>query len=340
MEQNKNILVTGGAGYIGAHTCKALSKAGYTPVVYDNLSSGYKSFVRWGKFIQGDILDFEHLHQTMLSIKPLGIIHFASLIQVGESVMFPGKYYRNNTVGSLTILEAMRASGIENIVVSSTAAVYGNPVTVPVSESSPSAPLNPYGTSKAMMEQLLEDYGIAHGIRHAALRYFNAAGADPDGEIGERHVPETHLIPRIFMAAKGEIVALTLFGDDYPTADGSCIRDYIHVCDLAEAHILALEKLLQGTKSIKTNLGTGQGYSVFEIINASRRIIGKDIPYSIAPRRAGDSPALVAQASKAKEILGWQAKNSALENIISTAWNWFLKDKAERLKVMRQGLPA
>lgn len=327
---SKTILVTGGAGYIGAHTCKALSRAGYTPVVFDNLSGGYESFVRWGELIKGDILDTAHLTAVMRDKKPLGIIHFASFIQVGESVELPGKYYRNNTMGSLSILEAMRASGVENIVVSSTAAVYGEPETVPIDENSPSAPVNPYGASKAMMERLLDDFETAHGIRSAALRYFNAAGADPEGEVGERHNPETHLIPRVFMAAEGEIPSLKLFGDDYPTPDGTCVRDYIHVCDLAEAHILAMEKLAAGARGIKANLGTGHGYSVRQIIDESRRVIGKDIPYSISPRRAGDSPSLVAGVERAKDIMGWQAKYSSLENIISTAWNWFLQDREHR----------
>ena len=331
MTQKATVLVTGGAGYIGSHTCKALSRAGYEPLVFDDLSAGYESFVQWGELIRGNIMDTALLTKVMREAKPLGVIHFASFIQVGESVELPGKYYRNNTGGSLSILEAMRASGVENIVVSSTAAVYGEPEAVPIDESSPLAPVNPYGASKFMMERILDDFGHAHGLRSAALRYFNAAGADPDGEVGERHNPETHLIPRVFMAAEGEIPALKLFGDDYPTPDGTCIRDYIHVCDLADAHISALEKLAAGARAIKANLGTGHGYSVKQIIDESRRVIGKEIPYSISPRRAGDSPSLVAKVDRAKDILGWQAKYSSLENIISTAWNWFLKDKEKRL---------
>lgn len=331
MTQKATVLVTGGAGYIGSHTCKALSRAGYEPLVFDDLSAGYESFVQWGELIRGNIMDTALLTKVMREAKPLGVIHFASFIQVGESVELPGKYYRNNTGGSLSILEAMRSSGVENIVVSSTAAVYGEPEAVPIDESSPLAPVNPYGASKFMMERILDDFGHAHGLRSAALRYFNAAGADPDGEVGERHNPETHLIPRVFMAAEGEIPALKLFGDDYPTPDGTCIRDYIHVCDLADAHISALEKLAAGARAIKANLGTGHGYSVKQIIDESRRVIGKEIPYSISPRRAGDSPSLVAKVDRAKDILGWQAKYSSLENIISTAWNWFLKDKEKRL---------
>lgn len=333
MTKKIKVMVTGGAGYIGSHTCKALASAGYDPVVFDNLSAGYESFVQWGELIRGDIMDTATLTKVMQDLKPLGVIHFASFIQVGESVELPGKYYRNNTGGSLSILEAMRASHVKNIVVSSTAAVYGEPDLVPIDESSPLAPLNPYGASKLMMERLLDDFEHAHGIRSAALRYFNAAGADPDGDVGERHNPETHLIPRVFMAALGEIAALKLFGDDYPTPDGTCVRDYIHVCDLADAHILALEKLAGGARGIKANLGTGHGYSVKQIIDESRRVIGKEIPYSISPRRAGDSPSLVARVDRAKDILGWQAKHSSLENIISTAWNWFLKDMDERLNL-------
>lgn len=325
------ILVTGGAGYIGAHACKTLAQAGYEPVVYDDLSGGYAAFVRWGELVQGNILDTERLTALMRRFKPLGVIHFASFIQVGESMLFPGKYYRNNALGSLSILEAMRAAGVENIVVSSTAAVYGEPEAVPIPEGSPLAPVNPYGASKAMMERFLDDYEAAHGFHAAALRYFNAAGADPDGEIGERHRPETHLIPRVFMAAAREIPALRLFGDDYPTPDGTCIRDYIHVSDLATAHLAALEKLLGGARGLKVNLGTGRGYSVRQIIDESRRVTGLEIPCSIEPRRAGDAPSLVAQAALAKEILGWQASCSSLENIIATAWAWFLQDRENRL---------
>lgn len=325
------ILVTGGAGYIGAHACKALAQAGYEPVVYDDLSGGYAAFARWGELVRGNILDTERLSSLMRRIKPLGVIHFASFIQVGESMRLPGKYYRNNAGGSLSILEAMRAAGVENIVVSSTAAVYGEPEAVPIPERSPLAPVNPYGASKAMMERLLDDYEAAHGFHAAALRYFNAAGADPDGEIGERHRPETHLIPRVFMAAAGEIPALRLFGDDYPTPDGTCIRDYIHVSDLASAHLAALEKLLGGARGLKLNLGTGRGYSVRQIIDESRRVTGLEIPCSIEPRRAGDAPSLVAEAALAKEILGWKADCSSLENIIATAWAWFLHDRENRL---------
>lgn len=335
MAEKHKVLVTGGAGYIGSHTCKALAGAGYEPVVYDNLSGGYESFVRWGDFIRGDITDGAALGEAMRKVKPLGVIHFASFIQVGESVLLPGKYYANNFCGSLSILEAMRRAGVENIVVSSTAAVYGEPEDVPISEESPQAPLNPYGASKAMMERALDDFAAAHGLRGAALRYFNAAGADPDCEVGERHLPETHLIPRVFMAAEGEIPALALFGDDYPTPDGTCIRDYIHVCDLAEAHVLALEKLAAGASGIKANLGTGHGYSVRQIIDEARRVIGRDIPYSISPRRAGDSPSLVAAVDRAAELLGWRAKYSSLENIIATAWNWFLRDKEKRRELTR-----
>lgn len=326
MQPKAKVLVTGGAGYIGSHTCKALLGAGYEPVVFDNLSAGYESFVQWGELIHGDIMDTALLTQVMQTVKPIGVIHFASFIQVGESVELPGKYYRNNTGGSLSILEAMRASGVENIVVSSTAAVYGEPEIVPIAESSPMAPLNPYGASKLMMERLLDDFEHAHGLRSAALRYFNAAGGDPDGDVGERHNPETHLIPRVFMAAEGEIPALKLFGDDYPTPDGTCVRDYIHVRDLASAHRLALEKLAQGEKVLKLNLGTGTGYSVMQIIKASEKITGKSVPYSIGPRRPGDVPALVAQAGKARDVLGWEPVCSGLDNILETAWRWYVKD--------------
>jgi len=324
---DKKVLVTGGAGYIGAHTCKALALAGYSPLVYDNLSAGYRDFVRWGELVHGDVLDIHKLCEVMRVHAPLGVIHFAARIEVGESVLNPGLFYRNNVGGILSLLEAMRLSGLRNIVVSGTCAIYGAPERQPIAEDAPILPLSPYAASKAMMERILDDFEAAHGLRSAVLRYFNASGADPEGEIGERHRPETHLIPRVFMAAAGEIPAFTLYGEDYPTQDGTCLRDYIHVNDLASAHILALEKLLQGEGGLKLNLGTGQGYSVREILEKSRQITGRNIPCSTLPRRPGDSPALVGQVSLAKEKLGWQAGHSSLENILSTAWEWHRRDR-------------
>ncbi|MDR2893141.1 MAG: UDP-glucose 4-epimerase GalE [Deltaproteobacteria bacterium] len=344
--EKRKVLVIGGAGYIGSHTCKDLAENGYHPVVFDNLSTGHRDFLRWGEFVQGDILDTDHLSETMAAHQPCGVIHFAASINVGESVTDPGKYYRNNVYGTLCILEAMRRSGLRNLVVSSSCAVYGEPAgrsrgsinppdslgpLDPIDESTPFAPMSPYGASKAFMERMLDDFEISCGLHGACLRYFNAAGADPDSGIGERHYPETHLIPRIFMAASEMIPALSLFGDDYPTPDGTCLRDYIHVLDLASAHRLALEKLLGGAKSLKLNLGTGQGRSVKEIIELSQEITGREVPYRIEKRRAGDVPALVAEASLVRATLGWEPKHSALENILRTAWNWFERDYNNQL---------
>ncbi|MDR2503160.1 MAG: UDP-glucose 4-epimerase GalE [Deltaproteobacteria bacterium] len=326
----KKVLVTGGAGYIGAHACKALAEAGYTPVVYDNLFSGHRDFIRWGEFIHGDILDARTLRAAMRRTAPLGVMHFAARIEVGESVRDPGLFYRVNAGGVLTLLESMRDEGVNCLVLSGTCAVYGTPERSPVSEDAPLRPISPYAASKAMMERMLDDFEAAHGLRGAVLRYFNAAGADPGGEIGERHRPESHLIPRVFMAACGDTPALALYGDDYATPDGTCLRDYIHVNDLARAHVLALEKLLQGGRGFKINLGTGRGYSVREVLEKSRAVLGRDIPFSILPRRPGDSPALVGEVALAKRALGWRAEHSSLEHILHTAWEWFKKDRPNR----------
>ncbi|MDR1241642.1 MAG: UDP-glucose 4-epimerase GalE [Deltaproteobacteria bacterium] len=322
------VLVTGGAGYIGAHTCKELAAHGYVPVVYDNFVTGHMDFVRYGEFCHGDVTDTAKLVELILQKKPLGVIHFASFINVGESVLDPGKYYVNNLHGTLSLLEAMRVTGLRAIVVSGTCAVYGETEAERVGEETPFNPMNPYAASKAFMERFLDDYGAAYGFKSAVLRYFNASGADGDAELGERHKPETHLIPRVFMAACGLIPALSVFGTDYPTPDGTCLRDYIHVSDLAVAHRLALEKLLAGGQSFKVNLGTGTGYSVREIVERCGRIAGKKIPFTLEGRRAGDVPSLVARVDAAKKILGWIPCHSSLDNILSTAWKWFEKDNA------------
>ena len=332
MPEKNKVLVIGGAGYIGSHTCKDLAENGYIPVVFDNLSAGHKDFLRWGEFAPGDILDQAALVKTMSVHRPCGVIHFAASINVGESVTDPGKFYRNNVYGTLCILEAMRLSGVRNLVVSSSCAVYGEPESIPIGEDTPFCPMSPYGASKAFMERMLDDFEAAFGLHGACLRYFNASGADSGGEIGERHYPETHLIPRVFMAASKMIPALSLFGDDYPTPDGTCLRDYVHVNDLASAHRLALEKLVQGEKSLKLNLGTGQGYSVKRIIELSEAITGRKVPYSIEKRRPGDVPALVAKAGLARASLGWEPKHSSLENILATAWNWFEKDRDNQIR--------
>ncbi len=318
---NKNILVTGGAGYIGSHTCKALAARGYTPVTLDSMVYGHKWAVKWGPLIKGDIADRAVLDAVFDEYKPEGVIHFAAFIAVGESVQDPAKYYRNNSVGTLTLLETMRDHGVKPIVFSSTAAMYGMPQVVPIPEDHPQWPINPYGWSKFMVERMLEDFGRAYGTRHCALRYFNAAGADPDGEIGEAHDPETHLIPLVLEAARNPERNVTVFGTDYDTPDGTCIRDYIHVNDLADAHIRALGYLADND-SAAINLGTGTGNSVQEIIEAARSVTGLDIDPVIGARRAGDPSRLVADRTMAKEKLGWEPQHVDISETITHAWNW------------------
>lgn len=316
------VLVTGGAGYIGSHTCKELARDGHEVITYDNLSTGHRSLVKWGAFEHGDILDLARLREVMRRYRPDGVIHFAAKSQVGESVRLPGLYFRNNMFGTLNILEAMRDEGVQSIVVSGTCAVYGQPDIVPITEDAPTAPVNPYGVSKLFMEHMLRDFETAHDLRHMVLRYFNAAGCDPEGETGERHDPETHLIPRALMAVTGDAPELELFGEDYATPDGTCIRDYIHVCDLARAHVLALHRLETGGASGCLNLGTGTGFSVREIIESINRVTGRTVPFRVAPRRPGDPPRLVADARRAGSLLNWSAEQSTVDNIIRTAWQW------------------
>lgn len=316
------ILVTGGAGYIGSHTCKALAQQGYTVVVYDNLSTGHRELVRWGDFVHGDILDTQRLRACIRQHRIEGIIHFAASAYVGESVTDPGKYFRNNVCGTLSILDAMRDEGVPYIVVSGTCAVYGSPEKIPITEDTPTNPINPYGASKLFMERMLADYEKAHGIKWMSLRYFNAAGCDPDGETGEWHEPETHLIPRALMAAMGQIPTLEIFGDDYPTPDGTCIRDYVHVSDLADAHVRGMNFLAEGGGSQLINLGTGQGFSIREVLAAVKDVTGRVVPYVLSGRRAGDPAVLVADSSKAQEQLGWKMRNETLLRILRTAWKW------------------
>ena len=316
------VLVAGGAGYIGSHTCKALAAAGFTPVVYDDLSSGHRRAVRWGPLEIGDIRDPVRLAEVMMRYRPAAVLHFAAVIAVGESVVDPGKYYRTNVAGSIALLEAMRAHGIGTLVFSSTAAVYGVPQRQPIDEGQPRAPVNPYGWSKAMVEQMLADHAVAHGLRWAALRYFNACGADPEGETGEAHDPEYHLIPRALMAAAGRLPHLDLFGTDYPTPDGTCIRDYIHVGDLAAAHVAALRHLLGGGASLAANLGVGHGFSVREVIAAVQAATGRTVPVRFGPRREGDSPELVADPGLARRVLGFAPRVTSLAEMVGTAWNW------------------
>jgi len=320
-----NILITGGAGYIGSHACKALAHAGYTPITYDNLVYGHRWAVQWGPLEVGDILDRQRLDAVVAHYRPEAVMHFAAYAYVGESVQDPGKYYRNNVAGSLTLLEAVRDHNVPYFIFSSTCATYGIPQVLPLREDHPQHPINPYGASKLMIERMLQDFDYAHGLRFMSLRYFNAAGADPDGEIGEAHDPETHLIPLILDVAAGKRPTITIYGDDYSTPDGTCIRDYIHVTDLAQAHVLALRALEQGSPSMAFNLGNGQGFSVREVIDLAVQVTGRPIAATVGPRRPGDPPRLVADATTCRKILGWKPTHAALEDILATAWAWHQK---------------
>lgn len=323
------ILVTGGAGYIGSHTCKALAAAGHEVIVYDNLSTGFRKLAKWGECIRGDILDEEKLRACLHTHKLEGIIHFAAFSQVGESVSNPDRYIRNNVGGTLNILESMRDTGVRNIVVSSTAAVYGIPEHCPITEDMPAHPINPYGETKLFMEWMLTDFARAYGISWTALRYFNAAGADPESECGECHTPETHLIPRALMAVTGELKDFRIMGSDYPTQDGTCIRDYIHVSDLAAAHVLAMERLHSEAsgQGFSLNLGTGTGLSVKEILHAVEQVTARRLAYTTGERRAGDPPVLVADGTRAQEILHWTPRRSRVDTIIEDAWNWHVSGR-------------
>jgi UDP-arabinose 4-epimerase len=317
-----SILVTGGAGYIGSHACKALARAGYLPVVYDNLSRGHREAVRWGPLVEADVADRARLRAAFAEHRVAAVMHFAAFAYVGESVGDPALYYRNNLCGTLALLEAMRESGVGEIVFSSTCATYGTPEAVPIRETAAQYPVNPYGETKLAIERALHWYGEAYGLRSVSLRYFNAAGADPDGEIGEDHAPETHLVPLVLQAALGRRAAIEVYGTDYPTPDGTAIRDYIHVADLAAAHLRAIERLRAGGAGIALNLGTGQGRSVREVIAAAEAVSGRKVPARDAPRRPGDPPVLVADPSLAYATLGWRAEQSSIETIIGTALAW------------------
>ena len=318
----KSILVTGGAGYIGSHTALALAEAGYRPVVYDNLSHGHRWAVQWGPLVEGDLSDREKLIATIREFDISAVLHFASFIFVGESMSDPGKYFANNVGGTLSLLEAVRATGIKHLVFSSTAATYGMPEIVPITEDAPKEPINTYGDSKLMAEKLLYWYDQIFGIRSVALRYFNAAGADPEARIGEAHDPETHLIPLILDAVSGRRSHIGVYGTDYPTPDGTAIRDYIHVCDLATAHVRALEYLVAGGTSTAVNLGTGTGYSVEEVIASVERITGLPVPKRYEDRRAGDPPSLVANAERGAKLLDWKPEHSDIDAIVRSAWRW------------------
>jgi len=299
-----------------------LAQTGYRPVAYDSLVRGHRESVRWGPFVQAELGDSERLADTIKRFDVAAVMHFAAFTYVGESMINPELYFGNNVANSMRLLEAMRGAGVRHIVFSSTAAVYGTPERVPIPETAPHRPVNPYGESKLMVERMLHWYGEAHGFTHAALRYFNAAGADPEGEIGEEHDPETHLIPLVLQAALGQRAHIDILGTDYPTPDGTAIRDYIHVQDLADAHIKAIEHLLRGGASLELNLGTGKGYSVREVITAAERVTGRRVPQREAPRRPGDPPSLVAEVRQARDALDWAPAISDIDSILATAWTW------------------
>lgn len=318
----KSVLVTGGAGYIGSHACKVLARAGHLPVVFDNLSRGHREAVRWGPLVEGDLADRTRLAAALEEHRVSAVMHFAAFAYVGESVTDPALYYRNNLGGTLSLLEAMREAAVDKIVFSSTCATYGSPDKVPISENAPQRPVNPYGETKLAIERALHWYGQAYGLRSVSLRYFNAAGADRDGEIGELHEPETHLVPLVLQAALGRRPQIDIYGTDYPTPDGTAIRDYIHVQDLAEAHLRALEHLCAGRESAALNLGTGRGHSVREVIRVAEAVSGRRIAWRDTARRPGDPPVLVADPSLAAKLLGWRARVSDLETIMQTALAW------------------
>ncbi|MGE6699026.1 UDP-glucose 4-epimerase GalE [Hyphomonas sp. NPDC076900] len=324
------VLVTGGAGYVGSHCCRAFAEAGWEVTVFDNFATGWRDLVRWGGLIEGDLNEPADIEAAFRKVKPDAVAHFAGSTLVGESVHEPEKYYRNNTVTTLNLLEVMRRHDVRNIIFSSTCAIFGRAQTEYLAEDHPFNPINPYGMSKLMVEHMLADSDRAHGIRSACLRYFNAAGADRDALTGERHVPETHLIPLALKGAYDPDYAFSIFGDDFDTPDGTAIRDYIHVEDLAEAHLLALNALRAGASSNVFNLGTGRGTSVAEIVAAVEKATGQTLPRKIGPRRAGDPPRLVAAPDRAAEILGWKARRSDIDSIIQSALAWHRKDWARQ----------
>ena len=325
-----NILVTGGAGYIGSHACKILKTRGYTPVTYDNLSTGWRDAVKFGPFVQGDLSDREKLDAVFREYQPDAILHFAALSQVGESFEKPGLYWRNNIVGSLTLIEAAVAAGCLDFVFSSTCATYGDQDNVVLEESSAQNPTNSYGSSKRAIEEILRDFERSHGLRHVIFRYFNVAGADPEGEVGEHHQPETHLIPVILDVIDGKRPALTIHGTDYDTPDGTCVRDYVHVMDLVDAHILGLQWLKDGKGNRVFNLGTGHGFSVREVVEQSRITTNRPLDWTEGPRRAGDCAALVSGSTRAEKELGWSPRRSTLREMISDAWKWHQNGHYER----------
>jgi UDP-glucose 4-epimerase len=319
------VLVAGGAGYIGSHTVKELAREGFDVIVFDNFSSGRPDLVGKRPCVRGDLLDRDALRQVFRGHRFEAVLHFASLIQVGESYANPRKYYTHNLTTSLNLLDAMLEAGVDKLIFSSSAAVYGDPRETPITEAHPTEPVNPYGRTKLMVETVLKDYDRAHGLRSVSLRYFNAAGADPEGETGECHDPETHLVPNLLLSLLGKKGRLKVFGDDFPTADGTAVRDYIHVTDLSAAHVLALKALIAGGPSDVVNLGTETGHSVLEVIQAAEKATGRAVPYDVAPRRQGDVAVLLASKERAERSLGWTARLSGLETILKTAWDWHRK---------------
>lgn len=334
MQKTGTLLITGGAGYIGSHTVKHLLNQGEKVVVVDNMVFGHREALDLGRvtLVEGDLGDAELMDRVFAEHQPEAVLHFAAYAFVGESVEQPLKYYQNNVTAPLALLEAMKKHGTRRFIFSSTCATYGNPQYMPMDENHPQVPVNPYGASKLMLERVLLDCGVAWGLQSVFLRYFNASGGDLEGEIGEDHTPETHLIPRILMAAKGEIEHITVFGTDYATPDGTCIRDYIHVNDLARAHALALDHLRCGRESTAVNLGTGRGFSVREILATAEAVTGRSIPVSYGPRRAGDPPELVANPAKAKEVLGWEAEYKDPRQHIESAWKWIAGPRGGRYR--------
>lgn len=321
------ILLAGGAGYIGSHVNKLLARQGRQTVVFDNLSRGHADFVKWGRLFRGDLGDIERVRACFQEYPIRSVMHFSALAYVGESVTAPLPYYQNNVADTLTLLKVMREFEVSRLVFSSSCAVYGTPQQVPIAEPQERSPINPYGRSKLFVEQILQDCDRAYGLRSVCLRYFNAAGADPEGEIGERHDPETHLIPLVIRAAVGLEEKVRVFGGDYPTPDGTCVRDYVHVNDLAQAHILALEALESGGASAQYNLGLEHGFSVMEVIQAVRNVSGRDIRVVTEPRRPGDPPVLISNSTRAREALKWNPAFRSLNEIVKTAWDWHLRDR-------------
>jgi UDP-arabinose 4-epimerase len=318
----ENILVTGGAGYVGSHTCKELAAAGYQPIVLDNLSQGHSWAVRWGALVVGDIADPILVPEIIENFSVRAVLHFAAHAYVGESLQQPHKYFDNNFSRTLALLNSIRVSGVDKFVFSSSCATYGVPRVLPIPESHPQEPISPYGESKLFVEHALRRYEQAYGLRSITLRYFNAAGADPDGELGEDHRPETHLIPLMIEAAQGRRSAVEIFGTDYETSDGTALRDYVHVTDLARAHVEAVRRLLRGAPSVSLNLGTGRGHTIREVVSVVESVGGRKVPVREGPRRPGDPPALIADSSRAQATLGWRPQLSDLSTIVRTAWNW------------------